>query len=415
MIVVTDLPDSLEKQPGLLGSVRRPYLPVAGFWARGLAFAADVILLGAVFYVLVFLFKESLFALDLWNTALCAVVVLAYFTLGDGPVGRGRTIGKLLSGVRVTTSEGAPLTLAGAAVRSLIKMELVILQIPLIVLIRRMEQTVEIPIWMIGFFFFYGLGIMMIMAFYGIHLALSPFKQAPYDRLVGALVFKMDDVRTIKQVEDMYDDPRQVYRMNRGALTWAALITLMLFGMLSWLGLRDYSVYINDLLDFRRSFMTTLHFDPVGYPLRFIEIPVPHLKDGAPGQAPHSDGPSAASPSETSTTTSATGAPPQVIIQLQYRAPGGSTPQSLQTLAEPLRNQLRRFRRWVYDQPEFSEELDRIQVMGFQAALIRQIPLIVRPYTELALVVELPPDAADQTPNHTHTRTGEAGGAPPSP
>ncbi|MDK2971019.1 MAG: hypothetical protein PWP23_774 [Candidatus Sumerlaeota bacterium] len=97
-----------------------PKAPVAGFWRRLGALLFDYVLLYFVFIGIGKLLHEPLFALGRHSSALGAVVVLLYFTLANGPVGKGRTVGKFLVGIRVRDYRGEVPSLGRSAARTVL-------------------------------------------------------------------------------------------------------------------------------------------------------------------------------------------------------------------------------------------------------------------------------------------------------
>lgn len=98
-----------------------PKLPVAGFLIRLLAFALDCILLRLFLYLLALVAREPMLALGPWSGRLAAALLFAYFWLGDGPVGRGRTVGKAVLNLRTVAAEdGRPLGWGRSALRAAI-------------------------------------------------------------------------------------------------------------------------------------------------------------------------------------------------------------------------------------------------------------------------------------------------------
>lgn len=87
---------------------------------RTAAFAIDQLAAGGLAMVLGAPFSERMPALGPHAWIGIACVWIAYFTLGDGPVGRGTTLGKRLLGIRVIDRCGAPPSPRAALLRALL-------------------------------------------------------------------------------------------------------------------------------------------------------------------------------------------------------------------------------------------------------------------------------------------------------
>lgn len=99
-------------------ALNMPILPVTGFFRRMGAMTFDFLLLYTVQRVLAGMLKEPILANPQASWFIAGVLGFAYFALGDGPVGKGRTVGKLLVGIRVTTLDGGVPTLLQAVIRT---------------------------------------------------------------------------------------------------------------------------------------------------------------------------------------------------------------------------------------------------------------------------------------------------------
>lgn len=99
-------------------SLNFPVAPVAGFRRRVGALLFDFLTLYALFFAVGFVAGGPLLQLGHWSSTLAAIVVLLYFALATGPVGKGRTIGKFLVGIRVVGYDGQTPSLGRALVRT---------------------------------------------------------------------------------------------------------------------------------------------------------------------------------------------------------------------------------------------------------------------------------------------------------
>ncbi|MFH0794675.1 MAG: RDD family protein [bacterium] len=99
---------------------------VAGFWLRGFAFGADIVFLVFLGYMANLLMHDQVLALGKAGNYVGLAAGILYFLLCNGPVGRGRTLGKILLQCRTRAADGQPLTWRGAAVRLLIQFQIVL-------------------------------------------------------------------------------------------------------------------------------------------------------------------------------------------------------------------------------------------------------------------------------------------------
>src|SRR5690606_8130590 len=99
-------------------ALNMPILPVTGFFRRMGAMTFDFLLLYTVQRILAGLLKDSILAAPQASWFIAGLLGFLYFALGDGPVGKGRTVGKLLVGIRVTTLDGNVPTLLQALIRT---------------------------------------------------------------------------------------------------------------------------------------------------------------------------------------------------------------------------------------------------------------------------------------------------------
>lgn len=96
------------------GGDGRPQLPIAGFWRRFAALLFDFMLLWGVMRVAGWVFLDQMLAAPNLAGRLAVIAAFLYFALGNGPVGGGRTVGKVIVGIRTTDLDGnAPTFLQG--------------------------------------------------------------------------------------------------------------------------------------------------------------------------------------------------------------------------------------------------------------------------------------------------------------
>lgn len=104
-----------------------PPPPFAGFLQRLAALAIDVVLIYFAGYTLEMALREPLLRLGPFLPFLSHVAAFAYFWLGNGPVGKGATVGKSILNLRVVTQEGNPLGLGASLRRALLQYPLIFL------------------------------------------------------------------------------------------------------------------------------------------------------------------------------------------------------------------------------------------------------------------------------------------------
>lgn len=92
---------------------------LASAWTRLGAYLVDLVVLYAAAYLLQAVGRESLLQLNPWLPWIAHLVLLGYFGLGQGPLGKGRTAGKAVFGIRVVDAQGQTLGHGPAFVRGL--------------------------------------------------------------------------------------------------------------------------------------------------------------------------------------------------------------------------------------------------------------------------------------------------------
>lgn len=182
-------PESTPRRGGPPGAPERDALnmtklPVAGFWRRFGALLFDLLAIYLVLRVLTSLVPEPFFALGSWGPKVGSLLLIAYFTLGNGPVGKGRTLGKFLTGIRTTDYAGNVPSLPQALLRTLLLFPILVLDYWITPLVLEEGNFIHIKIdEMLS-------GFLMIALFFGMVLTIvfNPFKQGLHDYLVRTLV-----------------------------------------------------------------------------------------------------------------------------------------------------------------------------------------------------------------------------------
>ncbi len=91
--------------------------PIAGFGLRTLAFCIDGLLLAFLGGVLGFVFIDFFVGLGEWGRLIGFAIALAYFGLLNSRIGRGRTLGKRIAGIRVVDRNGSLISPGKSALR----------------------------------------------------------------------------------------------------------------------------------------------------------------------------------------------------------------------------------------------------------------------------------------------------------
>jgi len=104
-----------EPDPAQTNSVM---LPVTGFLRRLGALIFDLIFLYFFARIIVWAFGDILLPLAKYAEILAHILFLLYFALGASPAGRGKTIGKIMLGIRVTNLDGESVSFGQAFIRT---------------------------------------------------------------------------------------------------------------------------------------------------------------------------------------------------------------------------------------------------------------------------------------------------------
>jgi uncharacterized RDD family membrane protein YckC len=142
-----------------------------------------------------------------------ALIVFAYFVLLNGPVGKGRTIGKYLFNLRIQNYDAKPLSFVAALRRPLL--QLIVPGIMMILIqpfIQTTRQTQAI--------FYTGLfsASLSFLVSNGLLVALHPLKQGFHDHFARSLVVREPFRNTYQELNDTYS----VNLINRKARTPAS-------------------------------------------------------------------------------------------------------------------------------------------------------------------------------------------------
>ena len=157
----------------------------AGFWVRALCFVLDIIILHMFFNALTFFFRESFFQYAEYTEYFGAAVVFCYFWLGNGHVGKGRTLGKFLFSLHVQNYEGGVLDPLSALKRTFVQAisPHYMLLVFSVFFTERTQTNALIQM------FLFSLSL-AFMTSNGLLVAFHPLKQGIHDYLSGSIVAK---------------------------------------------------------------------------------------------------------------------------------------------------------------------------------------------------------------------------------
>lgn len=109
---ITDTPETAPRAP-------EPVI-IAGFWKRLLALIIDSLLLGAVGFLLGLMFFDQFARLGGWGRLVGFIIALLYFGVFNSSIGKGQTIGKRITSIKVVDREGQFLSPQKSFLRSTI-------------------------------------------------------------------------------------------------------------------------------------------------------------------------------------------------------------------------------------------------------------------------------------------------------
>ncbi|MCL5035780.1 MAG: RDD family protein [Chloroflexi bacterium] len=159
--------------------------PVCGFWIRLLAFIIDIILLG-IFGLILGLFWGEFFArIGVWGRLVGFLITLAYFGILNSCRGKGRTIGKMITRIRVVDKDGCCISIERSLLRAAILFLPVFLNklsLPPVLLISPAGKIISLLLVLIVFGL--GGGIVFFYIFNG------RTRQSIHDLICGTFVVK---------------------------------------------------------------------------------------------------------------------------------------------------------------------------------------------------------------------------------
>lgn len=168
-------------QPGFL---QMPKLPVAGLFVRLMAFLLDLFLILSAIHLLSRFIPGVFWALDEWSPYITALLTFLYFSLLNGPIGKGRTLGKILIRIQTTDFDGDPPTFRQAAIRTVVLIPIFV-TVPIVHLLfgEAMSSTEDYLKSLLTVFPF----VAMLVAT-SLTIPFNPFKQGIHDFFAQTLV-----------------------------------------------------------------------------------------------------------------------------------------------------------------------------------------------------------------------------------
>lgn len=205
--------------------------PRGGFWVRSVSVLMDIVVLNFLFHGLTFLFREQLFQMAQYTEYLGAGIVFLYFWLLNGPVGKGRTVGKYLFNLRVQDYQGDPLSLLSAFNRTLI--QLITPSYILLVLNLILDKSLSHQAFL--YHALYSLTISFV-ASNALLIALHPLKQGFHDQFAKSLVVKGGAQVSYEDLNNKYQSRllSSKIRTPASALQSAGLAFVVIFAIQAW-------------------------------------------------------------------------------------------------------------------------------------------------------------------------------------
>ncbi len=214
-------------EPGPMLSAQRERPPVAGFWVRCIACILDVILLGFFAYAMVFVLKEQLLMLGKLAPYFGLAIIFCYFWLANGPVGKGKTIGKSLFNITTLRYDGQPLELKEALVRTLVQVEYWLAQY-IIVPFFLHDVSSQTPL-MISYTIV-NLAVAFLIA-NAVLIGVHPFKQGFHDLLARSYVAKDPPRLTEEQLVATPDERMAKWRRSAFQSAGIAFVVVLVISL----------------------------------------------------------------------------------------------------------------------------------------------------------------------------------------
>lgn len=219
-----------EVQPGFLNM---PKLPVAGFMIRTAAFMLDLFLVLSVLHFASVLLPGFFWALGEWSPYLTGTLVFLYFVLGNGPVGKGKTLGKAICGLEVTTYDGDIPAFREVFIRTITLLPLFV-TIPLAEVIFGTANSITESYYKTILTRYTFIAILIATA---LTIPFNPFKQGLHDFLGKTLVRRKSDRDDFLTFEEMVDKVGvRSTKFHRQPQYSGGITLIILLVLLSYLG-----------------------------------------------------------------------------------------------------------------------------------------------------------------------------------
>lgn len=161
-----------------------PVAPAAGFLRRFGALLFDLVLVFFVVRALGIIFGDGLIDVSPAAHYVATAGFFLYFILGNSAVGKGRTVGKLLVGIRTVRFDGAPPTVAQSAARTFLLFPGIFVGVFLAPVVFDLNVYNQ---WLLSFLFSSYLTFALFVGNF-FSIGFNPFKQGYHDHLCKTLV-----------------------------------------------------------------------------------------------------------------------------------------------------------------------------------------------------------------------------------
>lgn len=220
-----------------------PVAGVAGFWRRLGAFLLDLLAIYALTRVVGSVFREPLLAVGEPLAAIFFLHFLAYFILADSALLGGRTLGKLLAGIKTIQYDGRPPSILKSALRySLLLGPLFAINI----VIPLLSDPTSYKGYMLPKAIFGGLAVAFFVAT-TFAISFNPFKQGLHDYVAKTLVVPASSGTTFEGVTERVGLGWQRYQKHSQIMGFVTF--LLIGGYISFYTLRspsDYDAWVHD-------------------------------------------------------------------------------------------------------------------------------------------------------------------------
>lgn len=238
----------LNEQKPMLGKLKRPKC-CAGFWLRAGAFIADLFLLGFFMYFLTFIAKEALLGFGKSSIYFSFAIIFLYFALLNGPIGKGKTPGKILFSISVTDAELNTISFISAVKRTIIQLN------PFIIVIFILQPFFDDPSSLKEQFIvsFIPLLLLSFNVANMVFLATNPLRQGFHDIIAGSYVQPDSQKITYQTMQEKIGE--LFYAMKKSASQAGLTVILVVILVGTYLTYRNtFSADAQKLLDERLNF-----------------------------------------------------------------------------------------------------------------------------------------------------------------